>query len=178
MTQDNTQSVLFPELFSQPLLAVFDQPDSSSDGGALLLKGIDVRMRLSERLAQCIDDARESGKIHHTMHDLLRQRMYGIACGYADCNDAARIANDPAQKLLVDLYPIEGYALGSQPTLSRFGNHVSPRDLYKLGMELADIVIENQANTRKGKAGRITIDLDPTDDPTHGKQQLSFFNGY
>jgi hypothetical protein len=178
MTQDNTQSVLFPVLFSKPLLAAFDQPDSSSDGGALLLKGIDSQMRLSERLAQCIEDARESGKIVHSIHDLLRQRMYGIACGYADCNDAARIANDPVQKLLVDRDPIEGNPLGSQPTLSRFENGASPRDLYRLGMELADVVVEHHAKRLNGKAGRITIDLDPTDDPTHGKQQLSFFNGY
>jgi hypothetical protein len=102
MTQNTTQSVLFPSLFSKPLLATFDQPDSRSDGGALLLKGIDSQMHLSERLAACIEDTRQQGKVLHSIHDLLRQRVYGIACGYADCNDAARLAHDPVQKLLLE----------------------------------------------------------------------------
>lgn len=99
---------LIPSLFSKPLLATFDQPDSSSDGGALLLKGIDSQMHLSERLAACIEDAPQQGKVLHSIHDLLRHRVYGIACGYAHCNDAARLANDPVQKLLLDRDPIKG----------------------------------------------------------------------
>jgi hypothetical protein len=178
MTQDTTQSVLFPSLFSKPVLATFDQPDSSSDGGALLLKGIDSQMNLSARLAACIEDDRQQGKVLHPIHDLLRQRIYGIACGYADCNDAARLAEDPVQKLLLDRDPINGDALGSQPTLCRFENAPSKTELYKLGIELADIVVSHHAERLSGKANRVTIDLDPTDDPTHGKQQLSFFNGY
>lgn len=178
MTQDTTHSVLFPELFSKPVLASFDQPDSSSDGGAILLKAIDTELQLTARLAECIHDNRQSGKIIHQLFDLFRQRVYGIACGYPDCNDAARLADDPIHKLLLDRDPIGGNALGSQPTLSRFENAASSKDLFKMGGELADIVIEHHAKRLKGKARRITIDLDPTDDPTHGAQQLSFFNGH
>lgn len=178
MTQDTTQSVLFPELFSKPVLASFDQPDSSCDGGAILLKAIDSELQLTQRLAECIHDSRQSGKVIHQLFDLLRQRVYGIACGYPDCNDAARLAGDPIHKLLLDRDPIDGDTLGSQPTLSRFENAVSSKDLFKMGAELADIVIEHHAKRLKGKARRITIDLDPTDDPTHGAQQLSFFNGH
>ena len=81
MPENTTQSVLFPSLFSKPVLATFDQPDSSSDGGAILLKAIDSQMGLSERLAGCIDDARQPGKVQHSIHDLFRQRIYGIATG-------------------------------------------------------------------------------------------------
>jgi hypothetical protein len=68
--------------------------------------------------------------------------VYGIACGYPDCNDSARLADDPIQKLMLDRDPIEGDQLGSQPTLSRFENSVSSKDLFKLGGELADGIID------------------------------------
>ena len=178
MTQDNTQSVLFPNLFHKPVVASFDQPDSSSDGGAILLKAIDSELDLTERLAGCLRETREEGKIVHSLLDLFRQRVYGIACGYPDCNDADRLADDPIQKLLLDRDPIDGDSLGSQPTLSRFENAPSSKDLFKVGCELADIVIEHHAKRLKGKARLITIDLDPTDDPTHGAQQLTFFNAH
>jgi hypothetical protein len=80
--------------------------------------------------------------------------------------------------MLLDRDPIDGNSLGSQPTLSRFENAPSSKDLFKVGCELADIIIEHHAKRLKGKARLITIDLDPTDDPTHGAQQLTFFNGH
>lgn len=178
ITQDNTQSVLFPNLFHKPVVASFDQPDSSCDGGAILLKAIDSDLNLTERLAGCIPETREEGKIVHPLLDLLRQRVYGIACGYPDCNDADRLADDPIQKLLLGRDPIDGNSLGSQPTLSRFENAPSSKDLFKVGCELAEIVLEHHAKRLKGKARLITIDLDPTDDPTHGAQQLTFFNAH
>jgi hypothetical protein len=178
MTQDSTQSVLFPKVFHKPVVASFDQPDSSSDGGAILLKAIDSELDLTERLAHCIRETREAAKIVHPLLDLFRQRVYGIACGYPDCNDADRLADDPIHKMLLDRDPIDGNSLGSQPTLSRFENAPSSKDLFKVGCELADIVIEHHAKRLKGKARLITIDLDPTDDPTHGAQQLTFFNGH
>ena len=69
----------------------------------------------------------------HTLHDLIRQRVFGIACGYADCNDAARLAEDPIHKLLVGRDPLAGEALASQPTLSRFENGIGPKALYRMG---------------------------------------------
>ena len=106
MTQDSTQSVLFHNLFHKPVVASFDQPDSSSDGGAILLKAIDSELGLTERLANCIREIREEGKIVLPRLDLLRQRVYGIACGYPDCNDADRLADDPIQKMLLDRIPL------------------------------------------------------------------------
>ena len=107
------------------------------------------------------------------------QRVFGLACGYADCNDAARLAHDPIHKLLVDRDPLTGAALGSQPTLSRFENGVRRGALYALGEALADTVIaSHQRRLTRRPVRRITIDLDPTDDPTHGQQELAFFNGH
>ena len=178
MTQFTTQSVLFSEEFHKPVTVTFDQPDSSSDGGAVLLKAVDNNLTLTERLNNCMCDPRQSGKVIHRNLDLLRQRVYGIASGYPDCNDADSLADDPIQKLLLDRDPIEGQRLGSQPTLSRFENSVDSKDLFCMAESLADAVVEHHANRLKGKARRITIDLDPTEDPTHGVQQLSFFNGH
>lgn len=179
MRNDSTaQSVLFPTLFDKRLVAQFDQPHGSSDGGAVLLKSCDERLGLTERLSDCLADDREPGKIRHTLEELIRQRVFAIACGYADCNDAARLAEDPIQKLLVGRDPIAGEALASQPTLSRFENGIGPKALYRMGEALAEAVIERQRRRLRGKAKRITIELDPTDDPTHGAQQQSLFNGH
>jgi DDE family transposase len=102
---------------------LFDQPHASSDGGAILLKACDERLGLTEHLARCIVDVRQTGKVEHSIRDLIRQRLYGIACGYADCNDASRLAEDPIQKLLIGHDPLSGAALASQPTLSRLRMH-------------------------------------------------------
>jgi len=178
MTQSTTQSVLFSEEFHKPVTVTFDQPNSSSDGGAVLLKAVDNKLSLTERLHACMFDLRQPGKVLHSNLDLFRQRVFGIASGYPDCNDADTLANDPIQKLLLDRDPIDGQSLGSQPTLSRFENSVDYKELFIMADTLADVVIEHHADRLHGKARRITIDMDPTDDPTHGAQQLSFFNGH
>jgi len=178
-TDSTTQSVLFPQLFSrQSVVAKFDQEHSSSDGGALLLKAVDEQLGLSQRLAACLGDGRQPGKIRHEIEELLRQRTFGIACGYADANDAARIADDPMHKLLAGRDPVAGEALASQPTLSRFENRVRRADLFRMADTLADTVLAHHRRRLRGKARRITIDMDPTDDPTHGQQEFAFYNGH
>jgi hypothetical protein len=156
----------------------FDQRHGSSDGGAILLKACDERLRLTERLASCIGDPRQPGKVEHSIGDLVRQRLFAIACGYPDGNDAARLGEDPIQKLLVGRDPVSGTALASQPTLSRFENAVQRADLFRMGEALAESVIERHRRRLGRRVRHITIDLDPTDDPTHGAQQLTFFNAH
>jgi hypothetical protein len=169
---------LFPGLFNRPLAAKFDQRHGSSDGGAILLSACDRKLGLTERLAECIEDRREPGKLRHTIEQLLKQRVYGIACGYADGNDAARLADDPVHKLLVGREALSEETLASQPTLSRFENAVDRKALYRMGEALAESVIRRHRRRLGRKVKKITIDLDPTDDPTHGSQQLTFFNAH
>lgn len=173
------QSVLFTDLFAKPLIAKFDQREGSCDGGAILLAAADRRLGLSERLAACIKDRRQPGKIEHTVHELLSQRLYAIACGYPDCNDAARLSSDPVHRLLSRGESSAEAMLASQPTLSRFENALERGSLYQMGMALAERVIERHRK-RLGRrtVKHVRIDLDPTDDPTHGAQQLAFFNGH
>lgn len=172
------QSVLFPDLFSKPLFAQFDRPHSSSDGGAILLKAADRRLGLTERLMGALPEHRQAGKVRHELGDLLSQRVFSIASGYPDCNDIPRMSEDPILKLLVFGETETGRTFGSQATLSRFENGLRRSDLYRLGEALADAVIERHRDRLRGRAKRITIDLDPTDTPTYGEQQLTFFNGH
>ena len=156
----------------------FDQRQGSSDGGAVLLKAAERRYGLIAGMADCLRDERQAGKVDHSLRDLFAQRVFSIGCGYADANDSARLAADPMHKMLLDRDPITGLDMASQPTLSRFENAAGPRQLYHMGAALAESVIERHARRLHHRARLVTIDLDPTEDPTHGAQQLSFFNSH
>jgi hypothetical protein len=170
--------LLFPENFDKPVILEFDQRQGSSDGGAVLLKAAETRYGLIASMSGCLRDPRQAGKVDHSLQDLFAQRVFSIACGYADANDSARLAADPMHKMLLDRDPVRGLDMASQPTLSRFENAVGPRQLYNMGASLAESVIERHAQRLHHRARLVTIDLDPTDDPTHGAQQLSFFNSH
>ncbi|MDA0272831.1 MAG: IS1380 family transposase [Proteobacteria bacterium] len=171
------QGVLFKGLSKKVVIGQFDQAHASSDGGAILLKACDERLKLSETLAACLQDDRQQSKVVHSLQELFQQRLFSIACGYADTNDAARLSSDPVFKMLSGRDAIAGQDLASQPTLSRFENGVRRADLLRMSGALADTIIQRHRR-RKKTAKLITIDLDPTDDPAHGTQQLSLFNRF
>ena len=171
------QPVLFPDLVDRPLVATFDQPHASSDGGAILLKAADRQLGLLAALTATVPDARASARVTHGVGDLLAQRVFAIACGHPDGNDADRLADDPIHKLLLGRDPIDGGRLASQPTVSRFEHTAAPRMLLAMSHALADTVIARHRRRRRG-VRLITIDLDVTEDETHGGQQLTFFNGF
>ena len=106
----------------KPVVARFDAAHARTDGGALLLKALDERLTLTGDLSACLPDRRHPRKVQHELRDLLRQRVFGLACGYEDGTDAARLADDPMHKLAVGRDPLTRAALASQPTLSRFEN--------------------------------------------------------
>ena len=179
MPEDTTtQCWLFPDLSSRQVIATFDQERASSDGGAILLKAADERLGLTRGLSECLSDERDRDRVTHELRELFQQRVFGIACGYPDGNDSDRLAEDPIHKMLLGRDPIEGEALASQPTISRFENSVPKRDLFRLGDELARCVVKRHRRRLRGRARRITIDLDQTADLAHGDQQLALFNGY
>jgi hypothetical protein len=171
-----TECLLFPDIFDRPVVAKFDQRQGSSDGGAILLQAAERRLGLTSALAGCLRDDRQPGKVQHELSELITQRVMAIALGYEDANDAARLASDPIHKLLVGRNPLDGEDLASQPTLSRFENAPNRKELLRMTEALADRVIERHRKRLHGRARRITIDMDPTDDPTHGQQEFTFFN--
>jgi hypothetical protein len=179
MNQDSTTDcLLFPELFRKSVVVEFDEMNMSSDGGAVLLKAADDRLGLTERVAGALRDRRETTRISHSLRDLVAQRVFAIACGYPDANDADRLASDAVHKLALERDPIEDRDLASQPTVSRFENSANQKELYRMGEALGEAVIERHRKRRYGRARQITIDLDTTEDPTYGDQQLTFFNGF
>lgn len=180
MTQCNIQPVLFLDFFSKPVHISFSREELSSNGGTILLAARDRKLRFIEHLAGALVDKRQAGKIDHEFVDQMRQRIFGIAVGCPDGNDAAWLREDPLMKLACDRDPVKGEALASQPTLSRFENAVDHKQLLAMSCRLAGTVISEQAKRRcgKNKPRRIIIDLDPTCDPTYGAQQLTMFNGY
>jgi hypothetical protein len=156
-----------------PITVAFDAPQISSDGGVLLLRQMDDRLGLSARLAALLPDARETSKVRHDRREQVRQRLYQIALGYADCNDADRLRHDPLLKSVCDRTP-QAKGLSSQPTLSRLENAVDARTLRTVLREIEEQYVSSF--TRAPEV--IVLDIDSTDDPTHGQQQLSFFHGY
>lgn len=178
MSKSTTQSVLFPHLISKPILAACDQAHSSADGGGLLLKAMDDELGLSGKLAACLRDSRETGKVRHRLDTILAQRLFAIALGYPDCNDAQVLAHDPIHKMMAGRAPLSGDRLASQATLSRFENSIGSAELYRLVETLADTVIGRHRRRLGKRAKQIVLDFDPTDDPTYGQQELSFYHGH
>ena len=177
MRDSTRHGVLFADAFAKPVAAVFDAASQTSDAGLLLLGAIDRRLHLTDRICEQLPDGRAAGKVEHSLHDLLRHRVFSIAAGYADCNDARGLRHDPILKMLCDRDPVEGDELASQPTLSRFENSFQGRDVV-----CASRCFEAQRIARFAQhhpqARRVTIDLDATQDATHGQQTFSFFNGF
>lgn len=175
MIDSKTQSVLFPELLAKRFEVHFDEPETVSDGGAILMKTADDRLDLTERMTACLPDDRQSGKVVHRLEDQFRQRVYGLACGYADANDAAHMGRDPLHKSLLGRDPHGDADLASQPTLSRFENGLGRKDLYAMSHALCATVLDRHKR-RLRKVKRVTIDMDPTDDATYGQQEFAFYN--
>jgi len=176
MAGRDQQRVMFEGLFDKPAAVTFTAPDQSSDGGVVLLRAIDEKMNLSERMAGALRDARQPGKVRHSLVEMMRERVLGIGCGYPDANDAARLTKDPAMRLCCDQ---REDSLASQPTLSRFENGATRTDLLRMGYAFTDQVIEHErAKRAHARVRQITIDMDPTEDRTYGGQQLTFFNAF
>src|SRR6266480_5289503 len=116
----------------------FDGGRLSSDAGLVLLKDIDDQLGLTHALAAVLADSRDARRIHFTSEDLLKQRIFQIAAGYEDANDANTLRHDPIFKLLLNRLPDTGPPLASQPTLSRFENQVSRTALYRMARLLGE----------------------------------------
>ncbi len=176
--QKSTDCYDVQDLFSKPLFCEFNRERISSDGGAILLKAADRSLNLIHYLSESIPDKRDPSKIKHTLEEMLSQRIYAIACGHPDCNDAVRLADDPVHKLLAGRADKGAPALASQSTLCRFENSLRTVELYQMADALAERIIAHHSKRLNGRARRITLDLDPTKDSTHGQQQQTFFNAF
>ncbi len=158
------------------LRADFQGGGLSSDLGPLLLKGVDRQIGLTERLCTVLEDTRHPGYITHTLHDILKQRVYQIASGYEDGNDCNTLRHDPVFRLGVGRKPFdtdeaEG-ALASGSTLSRFEHAVSRKDIYRFSEALVDQFIAGYASAPEA----LVLDMDHSEDAAYGQQPLAFYN--
>ena len=164
----------FKSVFGKKVVGDFDGGRITSDAGGLLLRELDERYGLTKAISVCLFDSRDSTRVTHDVHSLLRQRIMSIALGYEDANDADRLRSDPLMKMLTGRLPETDKDLASQPTLCRLENSVSKQDLYRLSRQLFSLYLR----LHPGPRDLIVLDIDATDDPTHGRQQLSFYHGY
>ena len=155
------------------IVARFDGGRLSSDGGLLVLREIEQRLKVADRLAACIDDPRDPASTVHTVADIIRFRMLMIAAGYEDGNDATGLRTDPLFKLALERVPSDR-DLCSQSTISRLENLPDARTLLRLGRALVDVWCGSFRQVPK----RIVLDIDDTFDAVHGGQQLRLFNAH
>jgi hypothetical protein len=175
MVESTRETVRFRTSAGVPLEAVFDAGRLTSDGGLPWVGEADRALGLCDRLAGCIPDWRQR-VVRHDLTTLVRQRVYQIACGYEDQNDADTLRGDPLLKLVCGRRPVSGADLASQPTFSRLENAVDRHTIEALATALVDVYIHERG--RGGVPRRILLDLDGTDDPAHGNQEGVRYHGY
>src|SRR5215813_9368644 len=165
----------FPPIVGQTIRADFEGGALSSDFGALLLRGVDRQIGLTERLAAAIHDKRHQSYIDHPLRDLLAQRLYQIASGYVDGHDANSLRRDPLFKLGVERSPLDdAQDLARAPTFSRLEHQIDRKDLDRLTRALVDHFLASSSEPPPA----IVLDIDHSDDPTHGPQEFTFYNHY
>jgi hypothetical protein len=174
MTDDNLLPFAFPVVERKKITAAFDGGRISSDGGVMLLAQADRRLGVADRLARVIPDGRDPDRVTHLLPDILRARIFAIACGYEDADDLDRLRFDPAFKLACGRLPDTGVDLCSQPTISRWENAPALRDLIRLMRVMVDLYCASYASP----PAAVTLDIDDTVDVVHGHQQLSLFNAH
>lgn len=151
----------------------FDEPELSSDGGALLMREAAELNGIVDRMVSCIRDERSQSYVKHTIKELLTQRVMQICQGYEDANDCDFLKDDVAFKIAVGRRP-DAAALGSQPTMTRLENAVGRKDLIRL----FNGFVEHFLDSYETAPEFIVIDMDPTPNRVYGGQQLALFNAH
>ncbi|WP_229509530.1 IS1380 family transposase, partial [Massilia sp. CCM 8734] len=168
-----SEQLRFASIPAHSVRADFAGGGLSSDLGPVLLRGVDLQIGLTKRLAAALPDRRHQSYVSHSYHDLLTQRIYQIGCGYEDGNDANRLRHDPIFKLGAARLPFDAAAaLASGATISRFEHAVSRQDIYRVSEALVEQFIASFAGPPKS----LILDLDHSEDACYGQQPLAFYN--
>ena len=162
------------------LVGAFDGGAITSNGGVVLLAAADRAIGLSRRLSRCFTDLRLADAVTHTLPDLLRQRIFGLALGHEDLIDHDALRDDPAFAAVLDK---PGGRLAGKSTLNRLEHagkigqdrhHKLDHDVDAIERLFVDIFLDAHAEP----PSRIVLDLDATDDPLYGEQEGRHFHGY
>jgi hypothetical protein len=195
MTECTQSSFEFAALYRREVVAKFDGGDITTDAGGLLLREVDRRLRLTERLAACFTDYRRADQVEHQVSELVAQRVYGLALGYEDLNDHDQLRADPLMGVLIGKAEPkgadrrrkqdQGKAGAGKSTLNRL--ELTPADAsaearYKKivysSAAIDGLLVDLFVEAHEQPLERIVLDLDATDDPIHGNQEGRFFHGY
>lgn len=182
MTECTQSSFGFREHFSRAVVARFDGGTTSSDGGGILLRQVDQRLDLVRRLVHCFRDERNPERIHHSLQELLAQRIYGLALGYEDLNDHEQLRHDPLLAVLAGRKQAGAEPLAGKSTLNRLELSQEQANRYqRIGYQssaLDDLLVDLFLEAHAEPPQQIVLDLDVTDLPLHGHQEGRFFHGY
>jgi len=174
MSEDTINLFGFPAVGRKKVTAAFDGGRLTSDGGVMLLASAERRMGIAQRLALLIADPRNPLLVTHSVADILRARMLAIACGYEDADDLDHLRTDPGFKLACGRLPDTGDDLCSQPTMSRWENAPTLREVVRMSYAMIDAYCASYQRPPEA----ITLDIDDTVDVVHGHQQLALFNAH
>ena len=182
MTECSQTFFAFEAHFSRPVTARFDGAEMTTDGGALLLRAVDKKVRLLQRVVAGFTDGRDAQRVEHELSEMLAQRIYGLALGYEDVNDHEELRHDPLLGVLAgkrELHePLAGKStlnrLELTPTDEPHRYHKITYSAEALDALLVEIFLEAHAQPPR----EIVLDLDVTDLPLHGQQEARFFHGY
>lgn len=184
-TERNAKQVEFDSVGKRKLVAAFDGEHISSDGGLALLHRTDQRFGLMKKFAECFKDLRRPELIEHTVEELVRQRVFGIACGYEDLVDHETLRNDPLLAAVVGKSEPQKQPLASPSTLNRL--ELTPADAtaqarYRKVVydapAIENFFVDAFLDAHRAPLKEVVLDLDATDDPIHGTQEGRFFHGY
>src|SRR3954447_4016430 len=174
MDDETTEPFGFPAIGRKKVAAAFDGGRLTSDGGVMLLAAAERHLGLCDRLAALITDPRDPSRVVHPLSDILRGGVLAIACGYEDADDLDHLRRDPGFKLACGRLPDSGRDLCSQPTVSRWENAPTLREVVRLTYAMIDTYCASYARPPT----KVTLDIDDTVDVVHGHQQLSLFNAH
>lgn len=174
MPVDTTLPFHFPAVGRKKLTAAFDGGRITSDGGVMLLGAVERQLGIADRLARLIPDPRNPLFVTHSIDDILRARILAIACGYEDADDLDHLRTDPGFKLACGRLPDSGDDLCSQPTVSRWENAPTLREVVRMTYAMVDLYCSSYARP----PAAVTLDIDDTCDVVHGNQQLALFHAH
>jgi len=170
MTKCTTKPIDFTTCKSRLVQADFTGGDITSDGGVVLLREIDRRLKLTASIARRFSDARRKKQIRHDHLSLIRQRVYALCLGYEDLNDHQSLRDDPLMQTALG----KDNTLASPPTLCRFENSMGRRE----AIAIHEVLLERFIASFSESPEELILDFDATDDRVHGRQEGRFFHGY
>jgi len=180
MTECSQSEFEFGQQGRRQVKAGFDGGTISSDGGALLLREVNRKMKLLDRFSQCFLDGRDQRQVEHSVLAMVSQRVYGLALGYEDVNDHEQLRTDPMMQVLADQEP--GQKLAGKSTLNRLELGTGRADRYKKitfwkeGVD--ELLVQVFLEAQEQAPAQIILDIDTTDLALHGQQEGRFFHGY